>query len=384
MVTNMNQNEKRIEEKEEKNYIIPYLASNISEEAIRAVRAMRERSNFDRGPLADRFEKDFSQMLEVPYAVSTSSCTAALHIALLTTGVKEGDEVITTPLTYAASNMAILYAGGTPVFVDVQSHSLNMNPKQIEAKITSKTKAILVVHLSGIPCDMDEIRKIAEEYKLPVIEDAAQALGATYKDRTIGQVSEFTCFSFDPYKPLPTAAGGGMVVVHNTDFETRLRKLRYYGFQLHGGEDYYKKYAVEELGMKYYMKEISAATALAGLSRFHEMLEWRKHIVKRYLRELQDVPGMRLTQYPMDRSASYYTFIVFVTHRTDFFSAMHSRGVHVGLPAVRNDIAPIFGGKRCELPVMNELEHQYVGLPVHNKMTEKDISRVISAVRKGW
>ncbi len=370
--------------KDKNNEPVLYLASNISEEAIAEATKVMRGNAVDKGPLADKFEEQFSPLVGVPYAVSTSSCTAALHISLLTAGVREGDEVITTALTYTASNLAILYTGARPVFVDLKSESLNMDPRAIEEKITHKTKAILVVHLAGVPCDMDEIRKIAEEYKLPVIEDAAQALGATYKDKKIGQMSDFTCFSFDPYKPLPTGAGGGMVVTHNADFDAKLRRLRYYGFQLHGGFDYYKKYAVEELGMKYYMKEISAATALAGLSRFHEMLEWRKHIVKRYLRELQDVPGMRLTQYPMDRSASYYTFIVFVTHRTDFFSAMHSRGVHVGLPAVRNDIAPIFGGKRCELPVMNELEHQYVGLPVHNKMTEKDISRVISAVRKGW
>ncbi len=377
MVTNMNQNEK-----EEK--MIPYLASYISEEAIQAAISVMRSDFVDKGPIAAQFEKNFLPLVNAKYAISTNSCTAALHVALLVAGVGPGDEVITTPFTYIASNLSVLYTGATPVFCDVLRDTMNIDPADIESKITHKTKAILVVHISGTPCAMDEIQAVARKYNLPVIEDAAQALGATYKDKKVGEISEMTCFSFDPFKPLPSGAGGGMVVTNNPDYEELARKLRYYGFQGRFGGDLYKKYGIKEVGMKYYMKEISAAMANANLKHFYVMLNWRKHVVHRYVKELSDVKGLRLLRCQVERGSACYLFLVFVERRYDFLHALQERGVQADLPVVRNDIAPIFGGKRRELPVMNEIEQSYVGLPVHNRMTEDHITRVIEAVKKGW
>lgn len=363
---------------------IPYLAGMISDDAISAAIRVLKSESINRGPLAPKLEEEFSRLVGTKYAVTTSSCTGALHLALHVAGVMPGDEVITTPLTFIGSNMAILYNGGVPVFTDLKPETLNIDPKSIASKITHKTKAILVVHLAGMPCDMDEIRAIAKANNLIVIEDAAQACGATYKGSMVGSLSDLTCFSFDPYKPLPSGDGGGIVTTNNLDYYNRLKTLVDYGFQYNHDGDFYKKYAVKEVGMKYYMRELSAAMVSANIPHFQKNLEWRRYIAHRYLDELRDVPGFHMTQYQFDRVSSYYAFIAFVERRPAFFDMMKSYNITVGIPAIRNDIAPVFGGKRQDLPLLNSIEHKYIGLPTHNKMTEEDVTRVIQTIKKGW
>ena len=208
--------------------MIPYGRQTIEEDDIQAVVDVLRSDYLTTGPKITEFEKMVADYVGAKYAVAISNGTSALHAACFAAGIKPGDEVITTPLTFAASSNCVLYCGGTPVFADVDPKTYNIDPKDIRRKITDKTKAIIAVHLAGQPCDMDEIHKIAKEHDLLVIEDGAHALGSVYKGKKIGTLSDMTTFSFHPVKPITTGEGG-MIVTDNEEFYQKMMLFRSHG-----------------------------------------------------------------------------------------------------------------------------------------------------------
>jgi dTDP-4-amino-4,6-dideoxygalactose transaminase len=336
------------------------------------------------GPKVEAAELKFSEMFNIPYALTVNSCTSALHLALILAGVDDGDEVVTTPMTCAATNTPILYRKAKVIFADIQPNTLNIDPKDIEKRITQKTKAIIAVHWGGYPCDMDEIMTIAKRHRIAVVEDAAHALGASYKDKDIGTIGDYTCFSFQAIKQI-TTGDGGMLTVKDERIYKRAKLLRWYGIDREFKSDTYWKYLIKEIGYKYSMNDIAAAMFIVQLDDLSKVLKRRKAIVERYRRELADVPGLTLLEDRPDRQSGNWLFTVRAKNRDAFQNKLNNHGIESSMVHIRCDISPIFGGKRQEdLPVMNEVETEYISIPLHCKLTDDDVNKIIKVIKSGW
>jgi len=361
------------------NLFHPYMSKNAIKDASEVLRTRW----IGQGPKVDQVEKKFSQMFKIPYSVTVNSGTSALHLALILAGVGPGDEVISTPMTCTATNIPALYCGGKVVFADIQKETMNIDPKSIEKKVTPKTKAIMVVHWAGYPCDMDEINKIAKKHNLKVIEDAAQALGAKYKGKYVGSISDFTCFSFQAIKPITSVDGGMLCALKKKDYQ-QARILRWYGIDREFKGDIHWKYQIKDIGYKYHMNDVTAAILDAQLDDWKKISSQREKIAKRYLKELKDIPGLTLLERHKDRQGANWTFTMHVKKRNDFQKKLAENGIESHIVHVRNDICPIFGGKKQNLPVMNKIESTYVSIPIHNHLTDVDVSKVIKTIKSGW
>lgn len=326
--------------------------------------------------------------------VATHSCTSALHLAYILAGIKEGDEVITPVLTCTATTHPILWLKAKPVFADIQKDTLNIDPEDIDKKITTKTKAIIVMHNGGLPCDMDEIMDIAKRHKLKVIEDAAQAFGGEYKGQKLGTIGDYGCFSFQAIKTL-TTGDGGMLVCKNEDDYKRAKRLRWYAIdreqQRKRGSLVPSKFSelfeqramtfdIDETGYKYNMNNITACIGLANLEKINEYLSYRKEIAKIYREKLANVPGIILLYEHSGNSN--WLFQILVKDRKAFQKKMGDNGIETNMVQVRNDIYQAFGGKRENLPNMNELEFSYVSLPMHCNLTKDDVQKICNTIEK--
>ncbi|MBL7196663.1 MAG: DegT/DnrJ/EryC1/StrS family aminotransferase [Candidatus Omnitrophica bacterium] len=335
------------------------------------------------GPKVEELERKFKNMYKLPYVVTTNNCTAAIHLSLILAGVKDGDEVITTPMTCSATNIPILYCRGKAVFVDIQEDTLNIDPRSIEQKITEKTKAIIAVHWAGYPCDMDEILKIAKRHNLCVIEDAAHALGAYYHGRRIGSIGDYTCFSFQAIKQI-TSADGGILTVQTEDDYKRAKLLRWYGIDRTFIGDIYWKYQIKEIGYKYHMNDVTATILITQLDELSKVLSRRKKIVQIYRENLNKVAGLELLESKDDRISGNWLFTIKVEDRKGFIEKLHQNQIESHMCHIRCDVYPIFGGERLNLPAMNKVEDKYVSIPLHTKLTDMDVKRVIKVIRSGW
>lgn len=355
----------------------------VSEKVAPALTEILKTSWIGQGPAVDRVEKKFEKMFGSFSALTLNSCTSALHLALILSDVNENDEVITTPMTCSATNMPILYQRAKAVFADIQKTSLNIDPEDIRKKITPKTKAILVVHWGGEPCDMDEILAIAKDRNIPVIEDAAHALGAKYKGKYISAVSDFTCFSFQAIKQI-TAIDGGILTVKDEKAAKRGKLLRWYGIDRTFTGDIYWKFKVEEAGFKYHMNDVTATMLSIQLDDLEKVNSRRKAVVGRYRASLKNVSGLTLLEKKPDRESGNWLFTVLADRRDDFVRMMKSNEIETHMVHVRCDIYPVFGGKRLNLPAMNEVEPKYVSIPLHQGLSEDEADKVIRTIKKGW
>ncbi|MDP2939664.1 MAG: DegT/DnrJ/EryC1/StrS family aminotransferase [Candidatus Omnitrophota bacterium] len=335
------------------------------------------------GPQVDSLERKFSSMFNLPYVVSVNNCTAALHLSLILADVKDGDEVITTPMTCSATNIPILYQRARAVFADIQENTLNIDPNSIRQKITDKTKAIIVVHWAGYPCDMDEILQIAKAKNLPVIEDAAHAVGAYYKDKPIGNISNYSCFSFQAIKQI-TSGDGGILTVQNENDYKRAKLLRWYGIDREFKGDIYSKYQIKEIGFKYHMNDIAATILILQLDDLAKVLARRRRIADIYRKNLNNVAGLELLESKNDRQSANWLFTIKVQDRQGFTKKLCGNGIESHMVHVRCDIYPIFGGRKLDLPVMNKVEDKYTSIPLHTKLTDEDLKRIIKTIKSGW
>ncbi len=355
----------------------------VSERVAPAVAEILKTTWIGQGPVVDRVEKKFEKMFGTYGALTVNSCTAALHLALILAGVKEGDEVITTPMTCSATNVPILHQKAKAVFADIQKGTLNISPEGVRRKLSPKTKAILVVHWAGNPCDMDEILELGRERGIPVIEDAAHAVGARYKDKYIGAVGDYTCFSFQAIKQI-TCVDGGIITCKDPRSYKRGKLLRWYGIDRAFKGNIYWKYKVEEAGYKYHMNDVTATMLSVQLDDLHAVNARRKEIAGRYRASLSGVRGVTMLEKKDDRDSANWLFTMLVERREDFVRTMKEAGIETHMVHVRCDVYPIFGGARQDLAVMNEVEPKYVSIPLHMGLTDDDVDKVIGAVRKGW
>lgn len=358
----------------------------ISNQAVRLVNKTLRSGWIGEGPNVIAFEQAIGERIQNKYAIALNSGTSALHLSLLVAGVTNGDEVITSAQTMLATTQAILAVGAQPVYADVQYLTGNIDPSDIEKRITKRTKAILAVDWGGYPCDYHDILAIAKKHALIVIEDAAQALGAIYMGKPVGSICPITCFSFQAIKTL-TTGDGGMMAVKKVQWYRKSKRLRWFGIdrQLRKpsilGEPFWN---VTELGYKYHMNDIAASVGLGNLFNFNQLLKRRREIAELYKTSLKNVKGVRLFESKEDRISSNWLFSLHVDERKNFCRMMRLRGIEVSVVHMRIDRNKICGGQRTDLPNLSHFNNTHIAIPLHNHLTDFEVSYVIRSIQKGW
>jgi len=365
---------------------IPLMKPYVSQEAVDAVADTLKSGWIGQGRRVKEFEDNFSQYTKADYAVATNTGSAALRLALAVAGVGIGDEVITTPFMWQATNHPVLEQFAVPVFADIKYLSGNIDPDDIEHRITDKTKAIICAHSGGYPCDLDEINTIAAKHDLAVIEEACEAMGAVYKSKPIGSISRFTAFSFYAVQVLNTVEGGMLTLKPKKDYEQAMRR-RWFGIDRAGRRprlDGYYDYDVTEPGFGYPMTDVTASMGLVHLNQLPSLIERRKQIAKTYRSQLKNIPGITLFDDEPDKQSSYQLFTVHVANRDGFCRMMRDTGIDVSVVHVRNDQYTVFGGVRRDLPVLDKFSKTYINLPMHNHLSDEDVGYIFSCISKGW
>lgn len=363
-----------------------FFHTNVSEKAIELVTETLRSGFLSEGKRVRQFEQELTRLLGLPNPVAVNSGTSALHLALEVAGVTGGDEVILPPQTFVASGLAILMCGGTPVFSDIQPETGNIDPKSIRRHVTPRTKAIMPVHWGGYPCDMDEINAIAEEHGLAVVEDAAHALGATYKGQPVGALSRFTAFSFQAIKHLTTGDGGLVCCLDDGDFR-ELRRRRWFGIDRERDQPSIlgeRVYDLDVVGYKYHLNDLAAAVGLGNLVDVAANLARHRETARRYCEGLRNLAGIRLLEERPDRESSNWIFTILVERREQFVRAMKERGIPTSVVHQRIDRNRLFGGLRNDLDGQAVFDARQIALPIHVGLTDGDVDRVIDAIRGGW
>ena len=372
---------------------LPFALPDVDDNELEQIREALISGWVTTGPKVKQFEVDFARTVGAKHAIAVNSCTAAMHLALEAVGVKRGDEVITTPYTFAATAEVIRYFDAHPVFVDVDSHTLNIDPLLIERAITPRTRAIIPVHLGGLPVDMDPVQDIASRHGLPVIEDSAHTFPASYKGKAIGSIGDLTCFSFYATKTITTGEGG-MITTESDEWAERCRIMSLHGIS----KDAWKRYTAEgnwyyEIvapGYKYNMTDIAAAMGLAQLRKAHAMRDKRLGIARRYTAVFERFNELEL---PPDNPMSTHAWHLYMV-RLNLDKLRISRGAFVDALKVRNIGASVhfiplhvhpyykdtFGFRPEDFPVAYQEYQREVSLPIYSKMSDDDVQSVITAV----
>jgi perosamine synthetase len=336
------------------------------------------------GPNIDRFEELLAERVGAPYVAAVSSGTTGLHLCVHMAGIAPGDEVVTTPLSFIASANCILYEGGTPVFVDVDERTLNLSPAAVEAAITPRTKALVLVDLFGYPLDIDAFQEIADRHGLAIIEDACEALGSLYRGQPVGSFGPPAVFAFYPNKQVTTGEGGA-VAVHSEEEWELLKSLAN-----HGRTDRGETFAHDRLGYNYRLDELSAALGVAQLQKLDEILPLRDRVAARYNELLAEVEGVRLLAPDDDtHRRSWFVYVVFVEPPADR-SAVMERLAADGiaskpyLPAIHLQGAyrDRFGFSEGMFPVTEAAGAQGLALPFHTGLSADDQERVVGSLAR--
>ena len=345
------------------------------------------------GPRVARLEEDFRAYKGARHAVAVNSCTAALHLSLLAAGLKPGDEVISTPMTFCATINAILHAGATPVLADVDLRTMNMDPSRVEAAITSKTRAILPVHFAGRPCEMDPLCDLAKRHGLKLIEDCAHAIESEYKGVKTGTFGDFGCFSFYVTKNMVTGEGG-MVLTRNDEDSVRIKVLALHGMSKDAwkrfGDEGYKHYSVVECGFKYNMMDLQAAIGIHQLRRIEKNWQRRREIWQRYNDAFAGLPVELPADPAPETRHAFHLYTIMVDkektgiERDAFLNAMTARNIGVGVHYLSIPEHPFYreslGWKPEDYPNAMRIGRQTASLPLSAKLTDKDVEDVIESV----
>jgi perosamine synthetase len=375
------------------NYL-PYGRQWIDEEDIQSVVNVLKGDYLTTGPAVGEFEKAVASYVGAKYAVAFSNGTAALHGACFAAGIGEGDEVITTPMTFAASSNCVLYQGGKPVFADIDSKTYNIDPIKVEELINENTKAIIPVHFTGQPVAIDEIHKLAKKHNLVVIEDAAHALGATYKGEKIGSLSDMTMFSFHPVKHI-TSGEGGIITTNNEEYYQKLLQFRSHGItrepdkliENHG--PWY--YEMQFLGFNYRMTDIQAALGTSQLKKIDKFVDLRKKYISIYNEAFKEINEVQTPYQDQYGSSSWHLYIIrldldkLLGSRKEIFEALLNENIGVNVHYLPVHLLPYYsqlGYKRGICPNAENLYEEIITLPLFPAMTEEDIMDVIAAVNK--
>lgn len=365
---------------------ISFFRSHISPRSIELATEVLQSTWVSEGRRVKEFEAALADGLGLRNPVAVNCGTSALHLALVLAGVGLGDEVILPAQTFVSTALVILMQGATPFFADIDPLTGNISSASIEEKITPCTKAVMPVHWGGYPCDLDEINAIAERHGLAVIEDAAHALGATYKGRPIGAISRFTGFSFQAIKHLTTGDGGALCCTNEVDARAAFTR-RWFGIDRANSKPSIlgeRVYDIETVGYKYHMNDLAAAVGLGNLEDFPQRLARRQQIGAYYREQLGEVPGLQLLRLDDDRTHAYWLFTVLVERREDFIRKLKDHGIPASVVHLRIDHNSIFGGMRDDLPSQAEFNERQVSIPVHEGLSDEDVDQIVQTIRSGW
>lgn len=372
---------------------LPYGKQWIDEDDITAVVDILRGDFLTTGPSIMDFEKHVANYVGAKYAVAFSNGTAALHGATFAAGIAEGDEVITTPLTFAASANCVLYQGGTVVFADIDPKTYNINPTEIEKNITPETKAIIPVHFTGQPVQLNEIHALAKKYSLVVIEDAAHALGSTYKGKRIGSLSDMTMFSFHPVKHITTGEGG-IITTNNKEYYNKLIQFRSHGItrdpavmKENHGPWYYE---MQFLGYNYRMTDIQAALGSSQIKKLDGFVNRRKEIIETYNKAFEQISQVQIPYQLPETDSSWHLYVLklnldqLAVSRKEVFEELKKLNIGANVHYIPVHMLPYYkqlGYKKGSLPFAEKLYEEIISLPLFPLMQEQDVEDVIEAVK---
>ena len=357
---------------------------NIPKRVINELRKTINSKWINTGPKELRFRELIKKRFKSKYAVATNSGTSSLRCALASLGVGSGDEVISTPYTWLATNTAILEQGAKPVFADINYDDLNISAKDVEKKITKKTKAIICVHYAGNAVEIEKLSKIANKHKIPLIEDCAHAMGSEYKGKPIGSSGNVCCFSFQCVK-IVTCGDGGAITCNNKKIYDKLQSKIWYGFNKEKKKINFLNPVPEDpdgLGFKMNMNDIIATFACVAMEELDNSLKKRKVIGDLYRKELGNLNKIKLLNYKKNRKPNYQIFPIHVSDREKFAKYMWNNNVQVNINNRRNDAYSIFGGLDKSLKNLNRVDEDIILLPIHLDLKKKEVSKIIQLVKK--
>lgn len=369
---------------------IPLFRPQLGKEELKNLAEVFKSAWVGAGPKTQEFEEKFAQYIGSRHAVGVTSCTAALHIALQALGIKKGDEVIIPAITVVSTPYAALYNDAMPVFADVETDTLCIDPKDFEKKITKKTKAIIPVHLGGHSCDMDAIMKIARKHKIFVVEDCANALGARYKGKQVGSFGDIGCFSFESKKNM-TTGDGGMITTDNEVLAKKLRALRWYGSggdtwkRFAKGPKYSWRYDVEELGWKYNMNDVMAAIGLAQFNKLPRVLANKDKIRDRYNNALGGISWLEIPTDRPETQSGWWLYILRIKggHRDMFIEYMAENEIttSVHFPPVYQHSYFKKVGIKARCPTSERIGEEIVSLPLFASMSDTEFDYVVKTIK---
>jgi UDP-4-amino-4,6-dideoxy-N-acetyl-beta-L-altrosamine transaminase len=374
--------------------MIPYGHQLIEDDDIEAVVSALRSDFLTTGPRIASFERDLEAATGAAHAAVVNSGTAALHAAYAAAGIGPGDEIVTSPLTFAATGNAALYLGARPVFADVRADTGNLDPECVLGAITNRTKAIVPVDYTGLPADYDPLREIATARGIALIADSSHSLGATYKGRSVGTLADASTFSFHPVKTVTTGEGGA-VLTDDAALNERVLTFRTHGIvhkresfsHPERGGDWYHEMQI--LGFNYRMTDISAALGQSQLGKLARFIARRRQIAARYDVELASIPGLRLPAVPAGLEPAWHLYVIRVlgstSTRRPFFERLRSRGIGVQLhyiPVYRHPYYEELGYRGGCCPVAEDFSDRAMSIPIHPGMTDHDVDRVIEAIAK--
>ena len=362
-------------------YKIRIAQPNITEEDAKAVyTAVKEKFLSGTGPYNKQFEKDFAKYVGTKYAVTVNSGTAALHLSLEALGITDGDEVITTSFTYAATSNVIILQNAKPIFVDIEDETFNLDPTKIEKAITKKTKAIMPIHYAGQTCEMELINEIAKKHDLFVIEDAAPAIGATHKGKKSGTLGDIAGFSFFPDKNMTTGEGG-MVVTDSAELAEKCTVLKKNGAS--------KRYFHTEIGWNFKLSDINAALGISQLKRIDKTIEGKNNCAKIYDELLEDVKGVRAPIVRSYNKSSYMIYSILAESnelREKIKNSLEKNGIETRINFPPTHTQPVyterFGHRKGECVISEDISERILGLPIYINITENEQQLVVNTIKE--
>lgn len=374
---------------------LPYGRQWIDDVDIEKVISTLKSDYLTTGPKVKEFEERIADYVGSNYAVALSNGTAALHAACFAADIQEGDEVITTPLTFAASANCVIYQGGKPVFADIDLNTYNIDPEDIERKVTDKTKAIIPVDFTGQAVDLDAIKKIASKHNLIVIEDAAHGIGTEYKGKKIGSISDMTEFSFHPVKHVTTGEGG-VITTNNKALYEKLQLFRTHGIardkellvNKHGGPWYYEQL---DLGYNYRITDIQCALGISQLDKIDKFVLKRRQLVAKYNDMLSEIDGIIIPNEANFSNSSWHLYVIQLeleklkVGRKAIFEALQSENIGVNvhyIPVYYHPYYQKLGYKKGLCPMAEKVYERIITLPLFPRMNDKDVEDVVNAVEK--
>jgi dTDP-4-amino-4,6-dideoxygalactose transaminase len=327
------------------------------------------------------FEKQIAEFVGTTHIAAVNSCTSALVLALRIAGVDAASEVISTPMTCTATNHAILQLGAKIVWADIDPLTGNIDPASVASRITERTRAVIVVHWGGVPCDMDAFHSLGRQHSIRIVEDAAHAFGSAYRGRLIGADSDFACYSFQAIKTITTGDGGALVCGLNEDDE-RARLLRWFGIERGCplGE-----YDIHEFGYKFHMNDIAAAIGISGMKHLTSYLSIRRRNGLLYQQLLTGIPGLQIHQEREHERSSFWLANLLVEDRANFIRRLGDYGIAASPVHLRNDRYQVFKQfNTAELPGVDYFDPRHVSVPVGHWVTEEDVEYVAKTIAQGW